>query len=40
MKGEHAWLYLLSALVLLGVFLAYLQPEFALTAVNWISRCF
>ena len=40
MKSRHAGWYALAALVLVGVFLAYLQPEFALTAVNWLSGCF
>ncbi|MES2887791.1 MAG: hypothetical protein V4739_07230 [Pseudomonadota bacterium] len=41
MRTPHRWaLRLLAAAALLAVFLAYLQPEFALTAANWVWNCF
>lgn len=33
-------LWLLAAAALLAVFLAYLQPDFALTAANYVWNCF
>jgi hypothetical protein len=40
MTAKPTWIHALVAVALVLVFLAYLQPEFALTAVNWISSCF
>jgi hypothetical protein len=40
MKLRPTWFHALVAAALLLVFLAYLQPEFALTAVNWFASCF
>jgi hypothetical protein len=40
MKLRPNWVHALAAAALLLVFLAYLEPDFALTAVNWFSGCF
>lgn len=42
MKPRHtrAWSLGLAALALLAVFWAYVQPEFVLTAANWVWNCF
>ena len=40
MAPRRLALWLLAAAALLAVFLAYLRPEFAVTAANWVWNCF
>ncbi len=37
---RRAWGLCGAVLALLAVFLAYLQPEFLLTATTWLWNCF
>ena len=40
MKPRTLGMWLIVAVALAAVFTAYLRPEMALSAANWISSCF